>query len=280
MNFKHLVKITHRATSLLTFITTALLLLSFIFSFDMVNGYFMDGILPIMFNIFFIIGIVASFGCAFTFRKNEIVKTENSDKLQKITTSFIAGALIVASFVYRVTNGKTNLAIIGVLFFALFLAISSNKGQYTYHWSKVASLLLSSLFPLIMAIDNNSVMIRHSNSVENMLSSVFGIAFLIYILYEGNRIFKSEHSKWHYASMLLLTHTGFSLSISYIIVYLMGLATESIRFSQMIIVFIISVFVEIELIFFIKNATSHTKEEWAEIEAPAEDNQNEEKTDE
>lgn len=280
MDFKHLVKITHRVASLLTFITTALLLSSFIFSFDMINGYFIDGILPILFNVFFIIGIVVSFACSFIFKKDEIVKTENSDKLQKIATAFIAGALIVASFAYRVTNSKTNLAIIGVLFFALFLAISSNKGQYTYHWSKVASLLLSSLFPLIMAIENNSVMIRHSNSVENMLSSVFGIAFLIYILYEGNRIFKSEHSKWHYASMLLLTHTGFSLSISYIIVYLMGLATESIRFSQMIIVFIISVFVEIELIFFIKNATSHTNEEWAEIEAPAENNQNEEKTDE
>ena len=79
--------------------------------------------------------------------------------------------------------------------------------------------------------------------------------------------------------MLLLTHTGFSLSISYMVVYLMGIATESTRFSQMIIVFIISIFVEIELIFFTRSSISHTKEEWAGIEAPIEDNQNEEKTD-
>jgi hypothetical protein len=59
----------------------------------------------------------------------------------------------------------------------------------------------------------------------------------------------------------------------------MGLATESLRLSQMTIIFIISIFVEIELIFFTKNAISHTKEEWAEIETPTEDNQNEEKTD-
>ena len=279
MDFKHLVKITHRVASLLTFITTALLLSSFIFSFDMINGYFTDGILPILFNIFLIIGILASFACSFVFRKGEIVKTENSDKLQKIAAAFIAGALIIASFSYRVTIGKTSLAIIGVLFFAMFTAISSNRGQYTYNWVKIVCLLLSSLFPLIMSIQNNSVMLRHSNSVENMLSSVFGIAFLIYILYEGNRIFKGEHSKWHYASMLLLTHTGFSLSISYIVVYLMGIATESTRFSQMIIVFIISIFVEIELIFFTRSSISHTKEERSETEAPSEDNSNEEKTD-
>ena len=78
MDFKHLVKITHRVASLLTFITTALLLSSFIFSFDMINGYFIDGILPILFNVFFIIGIVVSFACSFIFKKDEIVKTENS----------------------------------------------------------------------------------------------------------------------------------------------------------------------------------------------------------
>lgn len=255
MDFKHLVKITHRVTSLITFITTALLLSSFIFSFDMVNGYFIDGILPIIFNVFFIIGIIASFACAFAFRKNEVVKTENSDKSQKIAASFIAVALVVVSFVYRVINDKTNLAIIGILFFALFLAISSYKGQYTYSWVKIVALLLSSLFPLTMAIENNSVMLRHSNSVENMLSSTFGIAFLIYILYEGTRIFQGEHSKWYYTSMLLTAHTGFSLSISYITVYLMGVANETIRFYQMILILLISVFVEIEILSFVKYST-------------------------
>ena len=50
----------------------------------------------------------------------------------------------------------------------------------------------------------------------------------------------------------------------------MGVATERTRFLQMILVFIVSTFVEIELIRFTKVAKSHTKEEWDEIEAPEE----------
>ena len=40
--------------------------------------------------------------------------------------------------------------------------------------------------------------------------------------------------------------------------------------AAMILVFIVSLFVEIELIRFTKVAESHTKEEWDEIEAPEE----------
>ena len=68
----------------------------------------------------------------------------------------------------------------------------------------------------------------------------------------------------------------------------MGIANERIRFLQMILIFIVSAFREIELIRFTKVAESHTKEEWDEIEAPeeiiteeiiSEENIDEEKTD-
>ena len=112
------------------------------------------------------------------------------------------------------------------------------------------------------------MMNRHSNSVENLLTSIFAISFLIYILYEGKRIFTGEHSRWHFASMLLALHTGLTLSVSYFMAYGFGAVDERSRFRQIVLILIISLFIETELVRFITQAESHTKEEWEGIEAP------------
>lgn len=275
MDFKHLVKIIYRTLSLITLASVVFLLVSFISSFDMVNGYFIKGILPTLFEIFFILGIILSLTVIVPLRKGEIVKTHNDTTKQKNIFFALAAILLICSFAFNVLipNKLFNLSALGTCFFAAFVAMCALMRGYEYSHLKLVCLLLSAAFPLFMVIDNNSVVVRHSNSVENKLSSVFAIAFLIYILYEGKRIFTGEHSKWHFASMLLLTHTGFSLSISYITVYLMGTATETMRFYQMILIFIVSVFVEIELLRFVKLSVSHSKDEWNKIE-------NAEKTDE
>ena len=269
MDFKHLVKIIYRTLSLITFASVILLLVSFISSFDMVNGYFTKGILPVLFEIFFVLGIILSFTVIIPLRKGEIVKTHNDTRKQKNLFLALAIILFICSFIFNVLvpNKLFILSTLGACFFAGFAVMCALMRGYEYSHLKLVCLLLSAAFPLFMVIDNNSVVVRHSNSVENKLSSVFAIAFLLYVLYEGKRIFTGEHSKWHFASMLLLTHTGFPISISYITVYLMGIATETTRFYQMILVFIISIFVEIELIRFCRNALSHTKSEWEEIES-------------
>ena len=56
--------------------------------------------------------------------------------------------------------------------------------------------------------------------------------------------------------MLLFTHTGFSLSVSYIIAYFTYDVNEKLRFYQMILIFILSLLVEIEIIRFVKKADS------------------------
>ena len=83
MDFKRLIKNIHLSTSLITLISIVLLTLSFIFSFDAKNGYFVDGILPIMFQIFFVLGIILSLACAFAIKKDKIIKTENTYIKQK-----------------------------------------------------------------------------------------------------------------------------------------------------------------------------------------------------
>ena len=290
MDFKHRIKIVHRTISLLTLLATALLLVSFISSFDMINGYFIDGVFPTLFKLSFVIGIVLSLTCISSFKKQEIIKSNNETSKPKYTYIALAVALVVAaSIFYTITTSVySNLILLGVDCFALFILFGAISKEDEYYHIKLICLLLSALFPLPIVIDNNSVMYRHSNSVENTLMSIFAIAFLIYILYEGKRLFAGEHSRWHFASMLFVTHVGFSISVSYIMVYLMGVATEKTRFLQMILVFIVSLFIEIELIRFTKVAESHTKEEWDEIEAPeeiiteeiiSEENIDEEKTD-
>lgn len=272
MDFKRRVKIVHRAISLLTLLATIFLFISFISSFDMINGYFIDGIFPTLFKLSFVLGIVFSFACISSLKKQEIIKSSNElNNLKYIYIALAIALVIGASIHYSLaTSMYANLILIGVDCFALFILFCAISKDNEYYHLKLICLLLSTLFPLPIVIDNNSVMHRHSNSVENTLMSVFAIAFLIYILYEGKRIFTEEHSRWHFASMLLLTHIGFSMSISYIMVYLMDIATEKTRFLQMILVFIVSLFVEIELIRFTKVAESHTKEEWDEMEAPEE----------
>ena len=267
MNFKRLLKYTHLSTTALTLISTALLTASFSSSFDMINGYFIDGVLPTLFKIFFVLGIVISFLGIFTFHKQEKIKTENLISNQKNVFLLIAAVLFLCSVIFSILVANKNFTIstIGSVAFATFILLCCLKEGNSH--AKPILLLLSASFPLLMTIDNNSVVIRHSNSVENMLSSVFSIAFLIYILYEGKRAFTGEHSKWHFASMLLLTHTGFSFSISYIIVYLMGTAAETTRFYQAILILLISVIAEIELVIFTNKAYPYLEPETSDSEA-------------
>lgn len=269
MDFKHLTKTIHRAIFLLTLLSTGLLLMSFLFTFDAVNGYFINGILPTLFKIVFVLGIIFSLVSAFAFCKQEIIKTDNNATAYKIIFIIIAAALALSSLVFNIftVNKHFTSEMAGICFFAIFVMLCAAKDGYKYSHTKLACLLLSALFPLAMTIDNNSVMHRHSNSVENTLSSVFAIAFLLYILYEGNRIFTGQHSRWHFSSMLLASHTGFTLSISYIAAYITGNVNEKTRLYQMILIFILSVFTELELIRFTKAAESRSPQEWDEIES-------------
>ena len=273
MDFKHTTSIIFKTVSILTLASTVLLLLCFVFSFDVVNGYFADGLLPVLFEIVFVLGIIISLASAFAFDKHKIIKTSNSDNEHSSVKLALVILLVICAAIFNfiTTNFYFSISIIGIGFFAIYSFLSRGEKAYNYSHTKLISMLISLLFPIIMNIDNGLVIYRHSNSVENTLTSVFVIAYLIYTLYEGNRIFTGTHSRWHLPSMLLMTHTGFSLSVSYIIAYFTYDVNEKLRFYQMILIFILCLLVEIEAARFVKKAESHTQIEWDEIEAPEED---------
>lgn len=273
MNFKSIIKTVYTGASLVTVASIILLTLSFTNSFDALNGYFNSGILPILFWIAFITGIVISLVSAFAIRKNEIIKTEDPVSDHKLIYILFAAALAICALLFNILtiSNYFTLMIVGVCAFALFIMLCAAKDGYKYSHLKLLFLLLSVLFPLLMTFDNNAVMDRHSNSVENTLTSIFSIAFLIYILYEGNRIFKGEHSRWHFASMLLVSHTGLTFSVSYVAAYIIGSVYETQRLYQVVIMLIISAFVELELLRFVSRSESRTKEEWEALETPQEE---------
>ena len=267
MNYKARIKTIYTISTAATLISTILLTLSFLFSFDEINGYFEGGALPVLFWIGYILGIVLPFISVFLLPKNEIIKTDVS--LGKSKNTYIALAVILAieTIIFNLfsTSKYFTIAIAGICFFVLFIALCITSG-YKYSRLKILALLLSVLFPVLINMENGLVMNRHSNSVENLLTSIFAISFLMYLLYEGKLLFTGEHSKWHFASMLLASHTGLTLSLSYLLAYSFGAANEKTRLSQIILILFFSLFVHTELFRFITQSESHTQEEWEGFE--------------
>lgn len=271
MNYKSLTKTIYTAITLVTLLSIILLTLSFMLSFDSKNGYFTKGIFPILFNVAFVLGALLSLAVPFLLKKGQVIKSNASiDREKPIYIAFISLLIIcVVAFNFFTLSKYFVIAIMGVCFFAFFLLLCVMKGGYAYSHLKIIFLLLTALFPILLTMGNDMQIYRHSNSLENKLAAVFAISFLIYILYEGKRLFTGEHSKWHFASMLLASHTGLSLSVSYLISFALGGVNEETRLYQIIVILAISSFIEYELVRFIKKSESHTKEEWDEIEAPA-----------
>lgn len=270
MNFKQLTKTIYKSVKIMTILSTVALVLAFKYSFDMVNGYFTGGALPIIFNVCFIFGAIVSLAAAFMLNKNEIIKSKPDTAAQK-PTYMIFGALLLigASVFYTFSNAAySSIILLGIDCLAIFILLCATKSGYEYSHFKLLLLLVSVLFPVMLTMSNNLVVERHSNSVENMLTSVFAIAYLVYILYEGKRLFTGEHSRWHFASLLLVSHVGLSVSVAYIFAFGIGAVDEKQRMYQIILVLITSAFTEFELIRFLKTSEAHTKEEWNEIEAP------------
>lgn len=268
MNFKTRIKNIYKGSIILTLTSTLLLILSFTLSFDKINGYFEGGALPILFWISFVLGIALSVVSVFLLPKKEIIKTDDFLGKEKTSYMIFTAALALCAIVFNIssTSKYFTIAIIGVCFLVLYMMLCSADG-YKYSHFKLLCLLLSILFPILINMENGLIMHRHTNSVENLLTSIFAISYLIYILYEGKRLFYGEHSKWHFTSMLLASHVGLTLSTAYFAAYGFGGVDEHSRLKQFILILIICLFIETELLRFTIQAESHTKEEWDSLGA-------------
>ncbi|MBO5714939.1 MAG: hypothetical protein J6S23_00915 [Clostridia bacterium] len=272
MDFKKKINLLFKITAILTVLSTALLTLSFRWCFNSADGYFVTSAPPIIFSILYFGGIIISFVSTFALDKNQIIKTKNEIGKMQIPYIAIATSLAFSVLACNLLSNDSFLSIgsLGIGAFLIYAILCSAKSGYAPSPLKVLLLYASVVFPLLMLFANNTNYLRHINSVENTLTTVFTLSFMSYILYEAKRIHEGAHSRWHFGLMLLTFHSGLSLSTAYIIAYLTKSVDEPIRFLQMIPTFFISFFVVFELLRFINEAETHTQEEWNEIEAPEE----------
>lgn len=275
MNFKKLIKLSHWAIQITSALSAILLLSSFVFAFDAEKGYFEDGFLPVAFIALYTIGIVISVASALACGKSRIIKAQSSpDRSQ--TTFALAGTLAVLLGSLNVALNKTAnetvvlLTGIGICALGAYLLLFSVKNGRQFSVLKLICLFAAVLLPVGIILGNNSNYHYSINSVQNTLCAIFGICFLIYILYEGKSLAEGSHSKLHLPSMLLTFHTGISISAAYILAYLFGEVREEARFYQMFLVLAVSIAVKLQLDQFVKEADARTAEEWSAAETKPE----------
>ena len=273
MDFKKKLNLSFKATLILTTLSTILLIFCFKRCFDATEGYFIKSIPPIIFSIIYILGIVFSLTSIFVFNKNYITKTKNEIGKTQIFYIAIATALALSVLACNLLSDNTFLMYgsIGLGTLIIYIMLSASKSGYNPSSIKIILIYASIIFPASMKLCNDTNYVRHINSVENVLTTVFGLSFMMYILYEAKRIHEGVHSRWHFATMLLTLHSGISLSLAYIFAYLTDSVNEPVRFLQMISVLLVSLFVGVELYRFINEADSKMQEEWDEIEKPEEE---------
>ena len=273
MDFKKKINLAFKLAIILAVLSSTALTLSFRWCFNSADGYFVKSAPPIIFSIVYFAGIILPLATVFAFNKNHIIKTKNEIGKTQIPYIAIAALLALSVLACNLLSDDTlsSIGSLGVGVFLIYAILCSVKSGYDKSAFKILLIYISVTFPISMIFANDTNYLRHMNSVENTLTTVFALSFMSYILYEAKRIHEGTHSRWHFGLMLLTFHSGFSFSISYIIAFLTKSVDEPQRFLQMIPVFLISLFVGFELLRFINEAEAYTQEEWDEIEKPNEE---------
>lgn len=265
MSFKKKTNLAFKSTIILTALSLIALIFSFRWCFNSADGYFVKSAPPIIFSIIYLSGIIASLVATFFIDKSQIIKTNNEIGKMQVPYIIAATLLAISVLVCNLLSDDSFLlaAGIGVGAFTIYAMICSAKNGYNKGTIKILLVYLSVIFPVSVLLGNDTNYLRHINSVENTLTTVFAISFMSYILYEAKRIYEGAHSRWHFGTMLLTVHTGIALSIPYIVAYLTKSVDEPQRFLQMIPILLISLFVGFELIRFVREAEAHTQDKWS-----------------
>ena len=265
MNFKKKINLAFKLTTILTALSVVTLTFSFRWCFNSADGYFVKSAPPIIFSIIYLSGIIVSLIATFFINKSQIIKTNNEIGKMQVPYIIVTTLLAISVLACNLLSDDSFLlaASIGVGAFTIYAMICSAKNGYNKGAIKILLVYLSVIFPVSVLLGNDTNYLRHMNSVENTLTTVFAISFMSYILYEAKRIHEGTHSRWHLSTMLLTVHTGIALSIPYIVAYLTKSVDEPQRFLQMIPILLISLFVGFELFRFIKEAEAHSQDKWS-----------------
>lgn len=274
MSFDRKNSIFYKLISLLSFPTYPLFLVSLLYYFDAENGYFVRGeVTPVLFWAFFLFGTMLCIVPAFFTRRGESVRTDDLIWGKNKTALALVGTLVVVlgaiNLLFNAISRDDTVCLlfsIGQFAFGAYLLLVAVKGCGSSPIKSVL-LFLSGLIPIASMLNDNSNYMHHMNSVENTLCAVFGIAFLIYIIYEGNRIASGTHSRWHFPAMLFVSHAGLAFSAPYMLAYVFGAVDDDMRFFRAIVIFTITVGIRVLLERYVNIADSHTDAEWAELKA-------------
>lgn len=274
MSFDRKNSIFYKLISLLSFPTYPLLLISLLYCFEAENGYFVRGeVTPVLFWAFFLFGTMLCIVPAFFTRRGESVRTDDLIWGKDKTALALVGTVVVVlgaiNLLFNSISSDDTVCLlfsIGQFAFGAYLLLVAVKGCGSSP-KKLVLLFLSGLIPIASMLNDNSNYMHHINSVENTLCAVFGIAFLIYIIYEGNHIASGTHSRWHFPAMLFVSHTGLAFSAPYMLAYVFGAVDDDMRFFRAIVIFMITVGIRVLLERYVNIADSHTDAEWAELKA-------------
>lgn len=240
----------------LTFLSTFFLTLCLVLFLEPNEGYFATGKgvpLRIAFAAVYLLGLALCVVCGFLTPRGKAQQTENTvSGSHKLRFTFVGTLTVLLGALEILLNleHSTEISLIvgvGACLYGLYMLLVGARSGFEARIPTVLCLYLGALMPLGISLGNTSNYYRHINSVENDLSTVFCISFMIYILYEGNRLTSGTHSRFHLSAMLATLHSGVSLAVAYILAYLSGTANETSRLYQMLLVLAACIAVAVEL---------------------------------
>lgn len=280
MDFKRRNILMLRISALLVAVATALLFVCFLTCFDAEKGYFESGeALPTVFYVAFAVALAFSLAPAVLMQKDLIIRRAGEPRRIHASANALAGTLSVllgmlaALEVIPLSNFSevSGLIALGMFGHGAYLLLGVAVGEERFKALRLICLGCSASIPMGLYLAGNSSIYYHSNCVENQLASVFAICFLIYILNEGKLVATGTLTKWRYCAMLAVSVSGLCLSIAYILAYFSGAVADTMRFMQMIYIAYATASARILMKRHLASCDAHTEQEWAELEAAAQE---------
>lgn len=235
----HLVAISAAASC----ITLALLLICF---FDAEAGYFVRGAASYILQAMLTLSHVsaAAFALLLVLSKSNsgtaiyIMKESDSPRAAEsalpIITITISMLAITLSAIARGYDSVIPCAI-GASALSLYLLLVSRKRLKASSIASLVLLAVSCALPIGIIEENSTNYFRHINSVENTLSAGVSILFLIYILYEARLASSGKIPRYHPAASSIMLSSALSLSVAYLVAYVLGAVSEEARALQLLI---------------------------------------------
>lgn len=260
-SFKKIYKI----VNVITCTSIMLLLLCFMLSFDAASGYLANSALSTLFFVVYIAGAVVSLTAIFV--PSEFDSLETPDEMSGKSKFYFAcvgtASVVVGAFSLILKNNVVDFQTllysgIGLIAFGIYLILTATLGM-KFNLIKIISLLVSIMLPFSIGTGNNNNYYHHINSIENTLTVFFAIAFLFFILHEAKRMCTGVHSEWHFVSMLLTYISSLSISVAYMVAFVLDSVNEGYRFYQMLMILLVGLSMMFKINSFIASLTPKSK---------------------